>query len=71
MPKFPKITSLHYLANDMLDHLDFRYVHRPPNHESNPLYKCQSKTIANDNFYLKQEERDQGSVIMFSCSEVF
>ena len=55
MPKFPKITSLHYLANDMLDHLDFRYVHRPPN----------------DNFYLKQEERDQGSVIMFSCSEVF
>ena len=40
----------------MLDYLDFRYVHRPPNHENNPLRKCQSKTIANDNFYLKKEE---------------
>ena len=55
----------------MLDYLDFRYVHRPPNHESNPLHKCQSKTIANDNLYLKKGERDQGSVIMFSCSEIF
>ena len=55
----------------MLDYLDFRYVHRPPNHESNPLHNCQSKTIANDNLYLKKGERDQGSVIMFSCSEIF
>ena len=39
----------------MLDYLDFRSVHRPPNHESNPLHKCQSKTIANDDFYLKRE----------------
>ena len=50
MPKIPKITSLQYLTNDMVDYLDFSYVHRVPNHESNPLHKCQSKTIANDNF---------------------
>ena len=53
--KIPKITSLEYLINYMLDYLDFRSVHRPPNHESNPLHKCQSKTIANDDFYLKRE----------------
>ena len=41
--------------NDMLDYLDFRYVHRLPSHESNPLHKCQSKTIANDYFYLKMK----------------
>ena len=40
--------------NEMLDYLDFRYVHRP-SHESNPLHKCQSKTIANDYFYLKKK----------------
>ena len=56
LPKIPKITSLQYLTNDMLDYLDFRYVLRPPNHESNPLHKCQSKIIANDNFYLKQKK---------------
>ena len=55
MPKIPKITSLQYLTNDMLDYLDFRYVHRPPNHESNPFGKCQSKTMANDNLYLKKK----------------
>ena len=44
MPKIPKITRLQYLTNDMLDYLDFRYVHRPPIHESNPLHQCQSKT---------------------------
>ena len=54
LPKIPKVTGLQYLTNDMLDYLDFRYVHRPPNHESNPLHKCQSKTIANDSFYLKK-----------------
>ena len=70
LPKTPKITSLQYLTNDMLDYLGCRYVHRTPNHESNPLHKCQSKTIANDNFYLKKKEsRGQGS-IMFSCSEI-
>ena len=53
LPKISKITSLQYLTNDMLDYLDCRYVHRP-NHESNQLHKCQSKTIANDNFYLKK-----------------
>ena len=36
--------------NDMLDYLDFRYVHRPSRHESNPLDKCESKNIANDYF---------------------
>ena len=56
MRKIPKITSLQYLTNDMLDYLDFRYVLRPPNHESNPLHKCQSKIIANNNFYLKQKK---------------
>ena len=71
MPKLPKIPSLQYLTNDILDHLDFRYVHRPPNHESNPLHKYQSKTIANDSLYLKKEVRDQVSVIMFSCSVIF
>ena len=67
LPKIPKITSLQYLTNDMLDYLDFRYVHRPPNHESNPLLKCQSKTISNDSFYLEKNERrgQQGSIIMF------
>ena len=54
-PKIPKI-SLQYLTNDMLDYLDFRYVHRPPNHQSNPLDKCQSETIANDNFYLRKKK---------------
>ena len=54
LPKIPKITSLQYLTNDMLDYLDFSYVHRPPNYESNPLHKCQSRTIVNDNFYLKK-----------------
>ena len=52
LSKIPKITSLQYLTSDMLDYLDFRYVHRPPNHESNPLHKCHSKTTANDNFYF-------------------
>ena len=70
LPKIHKITSLQYLTNDMLDYLDCRYVHRPPNHESNQLHKCQSKTIANNNFYLKKKEsKGQGS-IMFSCSEI-
>ena len=55
LPKIPRITSFQYLTNDMLDYLDFRYVHRPPNHKSNPLHKCQSKAIANDNFYLKKK----------------
>ena len=57
LPKIPKITSLQYLTNDMLDYLDCRYVHRPPNHESNQLHKCQSKTIANNNFYLKKKRK--------------
>ena len=57
LPKILKITSLQYLTNDMLDYLDFRYVHRPPNHESNPLQKCHSKTFANDNFHLKKKRR--------------
>ena len=70
MPKLPKITGLKYLTNDMLDYLDFRHVHGPANRESNPLHKCKSKTIENDSFYMKKEERDQGSVIMFSCSEI-
>ena len=71
LSKIPKITSLPYLTNDMLDYLDFRYVHRPPNHESNPLHKCHSKTTANDNFYFKKKEgRGQGSIMMFSCSEI-
>ena len=69
LPKIPKITSLQYLANDMLDYLDCRYVHRPPNHESNQLHKCQSKTIAN-NFYLKKKESKRQGSIMFSCSEI-
>ena len=70
LPKIPKITSLQYLTNDMLDYLDCRYVHRPPNHESNKLHKFQSKTIANINFYLKKKEsKGQGS-IMFCCSEI-
>ena len=54
MPTIPKITSSRYITNDVLDYLGFRYVHRPPNHESNPLRKFQSKTIANDNFFLKK-----------------
>ena len=54
----------------MLDYLDFRYVHRPPNHESNSHHKCQSKAIANDNFYLKKEVRGRASIIMFSSSEI-
>ena len=67
----PKITSLQYLANDMQDYLDCRYVFRPPNHESNQLHKCQSKTIANDNFYMKKKKnRGQDSIMMFSCSEI-
>ena len=71
LPKIPKISSLQYLTNDMLDYLDFRCVHRPPNRESNPLHKCQSKTIANYNFYfLKKERRGQGSIMMLSCSEI-
>ena len=56
IPKLPKITSLQYLKNDMIDYLVFRYVHRPPNHESNSLH-------------LKKEGRDQGAV-MFSRSEI-
>ena len=71
MPKIPEITSLQYFTNDILNYLDFKYVHRSPNHESNPLHKCQSKAIADDNFYLKKEVRDQGSITMFSCSEIF
>ena len=55
----------------MLDYLDFRYFHRPPNHESNPFCKCHSKAIANDSFYLKKKEgRGQGSIMMFSCCEI-
>ena len=55
MPKLPKIASLQCLMNDMLDYLNFRYLHRPPSHESNPLHKRQSKTTANDYFYLKKK----------------
>ena len=57
LPKIHKITSLRYLSNDMLDYLDCRYVHRSPNHGSNQLHKCQSRTIANDSF-------------VFPCSEI-
>ena len=57
LPKIHKITSLQYLTNNMLDYLDCRYIHRPPNHESNQLHKCKSKTIANYSF-------------IFSCSEI-
>ena len=60
MPKIPKITSLQYLINDLLDYLGFRHVHRPPNHGSNTLHKCQSKTIGNDNFYLKKRRQRPG-----------
>ena len=60
LPKIPKITSLQYLAIDMLDYLDFRYVHRPPNHESNPLQKCHSKTNANDNLFEKKKRYRSG-----------
>ena len=51
MPKLPKIASLQYSY-----YLNFSYVHKPPSHESNPLHKCQSKTIANDCFYLKKKK---------------
>ena len=71
MPKSPKITSLQYLLNDMLDYLDFRYLHRPPCFESNQLHKCQSKAVVKDYFYLKKEEKGQGPVMMFSCFEIF
>ena len=54
LPKIPKITSWQYLRNDMLNYLDFGDVHRPPNLENNSLHKCQSKTVTNDNFYLKK-----------------
>ena len=54
----------------MVDHLEFRYVHRPPNRESNSLHNCQSNTIANDNFYLKKRSRGRGSIMMFSCSKI-
>ena len=37
MPKVPKITSLHYLRNDMVDYLDFWYVYRPQSHGNNLL----------------------------------
>ena len=40
----------------MLGYLDFRYVHQTSNHEGNPLHKCQSETIANDNFYFKKKK---------------
>ena len=55
MPKLPKITSLQYLMNDVLDYPDFRYVHGPPSHESNPLHKCPSNTVTNDYFHLKKK----------------
>ena len=71
MLKITKMTSLQCVTNDMLDYLDFSYVHRPPNNESNPLRKCQSKIIANVNFHLKKEDRDQGLITMFFCCEIF
>ena len=55
MPKILKITSLQYLTNNMVDYLDFSYVYRVPNHGSNPLHKSQSKTIANDHFYIRKQ----------------
>ena len=70
LPKIPKITSLQYLTNDMLDYLDCRYVHRPPNHESNQLHNCQSKTIANNDFYLKKKESKDQDSITCSCCEI-
>ena len=70
MPKIPKITRFQYLTNDMLDYLDFSYVHRPPIHESNPLLNV-SQILVNDNFFLKKESRDQGSIIMFSYTKIF
>ena len=71
MPKIPKKASLQYLTNDMLDFLDFSYVGRTPNRESNPLHKCQSKTSANYNLYLRKGDRDQGSIILVFCPEIF
>ena len=56
MPQLPKVISLCYLRNDMLDCPDFWYVNRPPTHENNLLY-CQSKAIADDYVYLKKEGR--------------
>ena len=54
MLRITKITSLQYVTNDMLDYFGFSYVHRPPNNESNPLRKCQSKIIANVNLIAQR-----------------
>ena len=62
IPKIPKITNLQYPANDMLGYVDFRFAHRPPNHQSNLLHKCQSNTIANDFYSNKKEGRGRGSI---------
>ena len=70
LPKIPKIRSLQYLTNDMLDYLDFRYVHRPTNHESNSLHKCQSRLLQMIIFILKKEFSVQGWIMMFSWSEI-
>ena len=66
MLKITKITSLQYVTNDMLDYLDFSYVHRPPKTKSNPLSKGQSKTIANVDFCLTKQDRDQGLIMLFA-----
>ena len=70
LPKIPKIRSLQYLTNNMLDYLDFRYVHRPTNHESNSLHKCQSRLLQMIIFIWKKEFSVQGWIMMFSWSEI-
>ena len=51
----------------MLGYVDFRFAHRPPNHQSNLLHKCQSNTIANDFYSNKKEGRGRGSI--HSCCD--
>ena len=58
MHKLPEIASFYYLRNEMLDYLDFWYVHRPLSHGNNLSYV---KLLQMITFFLKDEGRERGS----------
>ena len=61
IPKIPKLMSLHYFKNDMLQYLDFGMCTDLLIMGISSVI-CQLQTLVNDYFYLKSESRCQGSI---------
>ena len=71
IPKVPKIVSLQYLRNDMLDYLDIWYVIRTPSHtqsmQNNSTISQEWDARLSWFLYWKIKVKIGGPVIMFPC----